>query len=191
MIDDRTMGDLRMAATLVHALPGIVLRVDGARASHRVGHGLVATDDDTLTPCGFRVAVVQAHHLRERGRPISLIGLCPAERPTLTLSAEAGHDVLPGGICLVRDEEGWRVVTATLLAQEVCREVLLVAGDEPEDQVPLALHRDDATGVTLVHTCSDDDHLDLAVNAIEAALARCATAELLGDYSGIGSAQPP
>ena len=29
MIDDRTMGDLRMAATLVHALPGIVLRVDG------------------------------------------------------------------------------------------------------------------------------------------------------------------
>ncbi|MET0160723.1 MAG: hypothetical protein ABW279_14670, partial [Acidimicrobiales bacterium] len=43
----------------------------------------------------------------------------------------------------------------------------------------------------LVHTGSDDDHLDLAVNAIEAALARCATAELLGDYAGIGSAQPP
>ena len=99
--------------------------------------------------------------------------------------------MLPGGICVVRDEEGWRVVIATLLAQEVCREVLLVAGAEPEDQVPLALHRDDATGVTLVHTCSDDDHLDLAVNAIEAALARCATAELLGDYAGIGSAQPP
>ena len=190
MIDDRTMGDLRMAATLVHALPGIVLRVDGARASHRVGHGVVDTDD-ALTPCAFRVAVVQAHHLREKGRPISLIGLCPAERPALTLSAEAGHDVLPGGICVVRDEEGWRVVIATLLPQEVCREVLLVAGAEPEDQVPLALHRDDATAVTLVHTCSDDDHLDLAVNAIEAALARCATAELLGDYAGIGSAQPP
>ena len=191
MIDDRTMGDLRMAATLVHALPGIVLRVDGARASHRVGHGLV-DGDRTLAPCAFRVAVVQAHRLRERGRPVGVIGLCPAERPTLSLSAEPGHDVLPGGVCLVRAEEGWRVVTATLLAQEVCREVLLVAGDEPEDQVPLALHRDDATEVTLIHTGSDDDHLDLAVAAIEAALARCATAELLRDlYAGIGSAQPP
>jgi hypothetical protein len=108
VIDDRTMGDLRMAATLVHALPGIVLRVDGSRASHRVGH------------------------------------------------------------------------------------VLLGPGDEPEDQVPLALHRDAATEVTLVHTGSDDDHLDLAVNAMEAALARCATAELVRDlYAGIGSAQPP
>jgi hypothetical protein len=187
VIDDRTMADFRMAATLVHALPGIVLQVDGSRTSYRVGHSL-EPGVGVVPPCGFRVAVVQAHRHCEDGRPVAVSGFCPAERPGLTLSADEGHEIRPGGVCVVADEDGWRVVAATVLSREVCRDELAVAAGGPEDDVALGLHRDDDTEVTIVHTHADDGDtraLALAVRAVEAALARCTALEL------IESLQPP
>jgi hypothetical protein len=179
MIDDRTMVDLRLAATLVHALPGITLRVAGARARFRVGHG-VEDNPDALTPCGFRVAVTHAHHLRREGRPVGLVGLCPAEVPELTLEADDGHTVRPGGVCVLEDDEGYQVAAATVLGRQACRDELAGPVESPEDSVPLGLHRDDATEVTLIHArAEDDEDLDLAIRAVEVALARCTAAELL------------
>ena len=67
MIDDQTMAAFRMAATLVHALPGLGLEVDGAGAAFRVGRELPESDHQA-SPCGFRVAVARAHRLRAPGR---------------------------------------------------------------------------------------------------------------------------
>lgn len=187
MIDDRTMADLRMAATLVHALPGITLRVRGARASFRVGHG-VDGNPEALTPCGFRVAVHHALRLRRDGRGVGLVGLCPAEVPELALEADDGHAVRPGGICVVEDDEGHRVAAATVLAPQACHTVLGGPCHGPEDAVPLGLHHDEATEVTLIHARADDEaDLDLAVRAVEVALARCATAELLAELAPAGT----
>jgi hypothetical protein len=183
MIDDRTMVDLRLAATLVHVLPGITLCVRGARARFRVGHGVVG-NPEPLTPCGFRVAVTHAHQLRQRNRGVGLVGLCPAEVPELTLEADDGHAVRPGGICVVEDPDGYRVAAATTLGREACHAELCGPVEGPEDSVPLGLHRDEATEVTLIHARADDEEdLDLAIRAVEVALARCATAELLGDLA--------
>ena len=179
MLDDRTMVDLRLAATLVHALPGITLQVRGDRAGFRVGHG-VDGNPEPLTPCGFRVAVHHAHVLRRHHRGVGLVGLCPAEIPELTLLAERGHAVRPGGICVVEGDGGHRVAAATVLGREACREELAGPVEGPEDAVPLGLHRDEATEVTLIHAhVEDHDDLELAIRAVEVALARCATAELL------------
>jgi len=185
VIDDRTMVDLRLAATLVHALPGITLRVAGARARFRVGHG-VDGNPEALTPCGFRVAVTHAHHLRRDGRPVGLVGLCPAEVPELTLEADDGHAVRPGGVCVLEDGagEGYRVAAATTLPRDVCRDELAGPVEGPEDAVPLGLHHDEATEVTLIHAHAvDDEELDLAVRAVESALARCTAAELLAELA--------
>jgi hypothetical protein len=115
---------------------------------------------------------------------VGLVGLCPAEVPELMLVADDGHAVRPGGICVVEDEDGYLVAAATLLAREACREELAGPVEGPEDTVPLGLHRDDATEVTLIHArAHDDEGLDLAVRAVEVALARCATAELLDELA--------
>jgi hypothetical protein len=182
VIDTRTMTDLRMGSTLVHALPGIVLHVDSRLSTLRVGHGLTG-DGHTFSACGFRVAVARAYQLFQAGRPVELTGLEAHERPCLTLSAGDDHRILPGGLCLVSDGDTCRVVAATVLPQERCREELLVDGATPGDSVPLALHWDDATEVTLIHTHPDDEGLDLAIRAVEAAFARCAAAELLDEVS--------
>lgn len=181
MIDDRTMADFRMAATLVHTLPGLGLEVEGAGASFRVGRDLPESDHQA-SPCGFRVAVAQAHRLRTLGRPVGMAGLCPADRPTLTLSPEDECEIRPGGVCIVADNDGWRVVMATVLAREVCREELQVPDGGPEDAVALGLHHDEETEVTLVHAHAPHDDpraLALAVRAVESALARCAALELV------------
>jgi hypothetical protein len=183
VIDDRTMVDLRMAATLVHALPGITLHVRGDRARYRIGHGIDGMPE-ALTPCGFRVAVHHAHVLRRHNRGVGLVGLCPAEVPELTLEAEAGHAVRPGGICVVEEDDGYRVAAATVLPREACREQLAGPVEGPEDAVPLGLHHDDATEVTLIHAqAEDDEDLDLAIRAVEVALARCTAAELLDELA--------
>lgn len=187
MIDDRTMVDLRLAATLVHVLPGITLRVEGARARFRIGHGIEG-NPEPLTPCGFRVAVTHAHQLRRQHRGVGLVGLCPAEVPALTLEADDGHAVRPGGICVVEDPDGFRVAAATVLSREACHEELAGPVEGPEDSVPIGLHRDEATEVTLIHAhAEDEEDLDLAIRAVETALARCASAELLAELTPSGA----
>jgi len=181
VIDDQTMAAFRMAATLVHALPGLGLEVDGEGAGFRVGRDLPESDRHA-SPCGFRVAVAQAHRLRATGRPVGMAGLCPADRPTLTLSTEDECEIRPGGVCIVADDDGWRVVMATVLPREVCREELQVPDGGPEDGVALGLHHDEETEVTLVHAHAPHDDpraLALAVRAVESALARCAAVELI------------
>jgi hypothetical protein len=183
VIDDRTMTDLRMAATLVHALPGITLRVAGQRARFRVGH-TVEGSPEALTPCGFRMAVTHAHQLRREGRGGGFFGLCPGEVPELELTGDDGHAVRPGGICVVEDPDGFRIAAATVLAPAACHAELAGPAEGPEDAVALGLHRDEATEVTLVHArAEDEEDLELAVRAVESALARCAAAELLAELA--------
>ena len=181
MIDDQTMAAFRMAATLVHALPGLGLEVEGAGASFRVGRDLPESDHQA-SPCGFRVAVAQAHRLRAAGRPVSMAGLCPADRPTLTLSVGEDTEIRPGGVCVAPEQDGWRVAMATVLPREVCREELRLGDGSPEDAVTLGLHHDEETEVTIVHAHAPHDDpraLALAVRAVESALARCAALELI------------
>ncbi len=155
----------------------------GARARFRVGHG-VEGNPEPLTPCGFRVAVHHAHRLRRSGGGVGFVGLCPAEVPVLELLADDGHAVRPGGICVVEDAEGYRVAAATVLPRDRCHAELSGPAEQPEDAVPLGLHRDEATDVTLIHArAEDEEDLDLTIRAVEVALARCAAAELLDELA--------
>lgn len=185
MIDDATMAGFRMAATLVHALPGLELQVAGDGAAYRVGRDL-PPGEHHANPCGFRMAVAEAHRLHREGRRVGVAGACPGERPTLTLSAGDGAELHPGGVCVAGDDEEVRVVVATLLDPEVCRDELTAPTGGPEDEVALGLHHDPATDVTLVHAhveAGDAFARALARRAVEAALARLATAELLSSLT--------
>jgi hypothetical protein len=136
-------------------------------------------DGVRLPPCAFRVAVGRAWNQRRQGGvEVDFCGLGDRE-PIITVSVGEGERILPGDIYQVRaDGGGWHHVLATLLPPEGCNAVLGLHGP------PLAFHDDPATGVTLVHTQTDDpdpDRFPHLVAHLTAIRGRLLAEELIAD----------
>ncbi len=151
MLTDDGLASLRMAATLALTLPTVRVRVESPTAVlAEVGWRL----EGPLKPCAFRMAVGRAWSQRRRGVQVDFCGL-GEDRPVITVSVAPGERVLPGDIYQVRAESGgWHHVVPTLLSPEGCHTVLGLHGP------PLSFHDDPVTGVTLVHTQTDEPDLD-------------------------------
>jgi hypothetical protein len=153
MLTDHGLASLRMAATLALTLPTVRVRIaSDTRVLVEVGWHLedLQIDGIRLRPCGFRRAVGRAWIQRRDGLEVDFCGLGESE-PLVSLSVAVGERVLPGDIYQVRAEGGgWHHVLATLLPPEGCHSIL------GPDGPGLAFHDDPVTGVTLIHTKTDD-----------------------------------
>lgn len=160
MISPSGFAALRVAATLVHTVPGL-------RARLRAGEEVVAVvarpaaDDgedagidgvDHLTPCGFRKAVVEASLLHRSGRALAFGDL--VDDPAIDIGVPADGRSWPGGIYRVPLEQRWLYAFATTLDAETCHEVgrpvVDAAGPLPEIDA-LGMRGDTDTGVTVLY----------------------------------------
>jgi hypothetical protein len=151
MLTDDGLTSLRIAATLALTLPTVRVRVESPTAVlAEVGWHV----DGPLKPCAFRLAVGRAWNQRRSGLAVDFCGL-GRHQPRIMVAVAPGERVLPGDIFQVRAETGgWHHVVPTLLSPEGCNTVLGCDGP------PLSFHADPVTGVTLVHTETDDPDLD-------------------------------
>ena len=158
MLTDDGLTSLRIAATLALTLPTVRVRIASpTRVLADVGWHLDELGDGAgvrLRPCAFRIAVGRAWCQRRQGVAVDFCGLGDSP-PLITVDVEPGERILPGDIYQVRAEAGgWHHVVPTLLPPEGCNAVLGLHGP------PLMFHDDPVTGVTLVHTETDDPDPD-------------------------------
>lgn len=174
---------LRIAATLVHALPGISVRLrDGQRTLLKVADPADASGR-AMGPCAFRMAVARAHEQIKSGARLAFMDLPEGVEPAVDIGVRSGDRALPGGIYRVRVGDQTIHGFATTLPPRRCRRLLHGAVSSEA----LRLHHDAATEITLVHTAGDwglaaTEHYHL----LEDALATCVTEELLHDLARPG-----
>ena len=112
MISPSGFAALRVAATLVHTVPGLRARLrDGDRVRAEVARAdgpdpvLDAAGVTRLSPCGFRKAVVEASLLHQAGRSLALLDL--ASDPAIDIGVPPDGRSWPGGIYRVPLEQRW------------------------------------------------------------------------------------
>jgi len=166
----RGLTAMRIAATLVHAVPTVRVRIrHGGAIVLEVGHP-AATEGPALGPCAFRRAVADAHELAKNGRQLAFMGLPVGVAPAVDIGVAPGDKALPGGIYRVTVGDQTIHGFATTLPARRCRETF--AG-LPEGPHAIRLHHDAATEVTFVHTVLpvelapvDGRHLEPLVEAL-------------------------
>lgn len=179
------MAAMRRAATLVHALPGVRVRL-------RVGDRLLLEvtrpplpEGPAIGPCVFRAAVARAHEQHKAGVRLGFVGLPEGCDPEVDVGVPAGGGALPGGIYRVPIGGAWVHAFATTLPVRVCRDVVVRHVGEDTD-VDVRLHRDAATEVTLVHLVSARGQAQRQ-EQLEGLVAAVAVDELLDEVARLAS----
>jgi hypothetical protein len=159
---------LRLAATLVHSVPGVRLRlrVDG----QIVEVARAQCDGSSVPACRFREAVRRTYRSERDGFEIG------DWQPDIDVLLTEG-DLCAGGILRVPLGDGEAHVFATTLDTAACTELFGVRGDPAQ---VVHLFRDDALDVTLVHVESEPDQRDAAHALVEELLGACVAGELVG-----------
>ncbi len=200
-IDDRGLAALRVAATLVHAVPRLRARIrHGAQVLVDVRPSPLVGADQTdeplrLTPCAFRGAVAQAWRQHEAGHRLSFLGLPAGVVPAIDVGTPPGGTARPGGLYRVPLEDRWLWAFATTLdapaAFNAGRTVVERCPAGPDVRA-LGLRPDRGTGVTIVYAETVADPASAVegalVEVLESLLARYATVELLGSIAADGDA---
>ncbi len=181
MISSQGLAGLRIAATLVHGVPGLQMTVRGSggdvaasvgwpngsghAGSGHAGSGHAGTESDpdrpetgrdtlVLTPCAFRKAVAQAHALHEQGRRMAFLDLGPGCDPRVEMILPARGAMFGGGIFRVPLDGRWLFAFGTTLDAATCRSV---AADLVDEALPLGMlaalgvRSDDDTDVSIVY----------------------------------------
>ena len=175
MISEAALAEIRVAATLVHTLPGLVMVLsDGPRDLAEVGWSAAPVHTGPTTqpvhPCDFHQHVAQAWARHRDGGESQFLNL--AGDPAVDLRPDAGADAWPSGI--VRTPVNGRSIYAfgTTLAPDACAELgddVLGAPGPDGEELLVSLQGDTDTEVTIVfveidderHRVSDDPALDL------------------------------
>jgi hypothetical protein len=189
-ISDQGFAALRVAATLVHTVPGLRARLrdhHGVRATvarppvdRAVGDGIGPVH---LSPCAFRKAVIEAALLHDAGHALALLDL--DADPAVDIGVPPDGRSWPGGIYRVPLEQRWLYAFATTLDAETCHEVgrplVDASGPLPEIEA-LGMRGDAETGVTVLYaeTATSSTPVDeLRVRALLEELLACFTTEEL------------
>jgi hypothetical protein len=177
---------LRIAATLVHCLPALRVRLrhDDDTLFEVVAHpagGTGPATEGVMGACAFRRAVASAYEHERDGRRIGILGVPAGAAPAIDIGVRRGDAALPGGVYRVAVGDQTVHGFATTLPVRRCREIL-----ESLDDIGhvVRLHHDAGTEVTFVHTVTptaeapaDAGHL---ASALEALLAEEVVRELAG-----------
>lgn len=199
MISTRTLGELRVAATLTHALPGLrtLVRTDGRTVldvrsapaeGYGLGRGAVEPEGQdgalVISPCAFRSTVAKAHRHHEEGRRPVMLGL--GDDPVVELRAPEGGEIRPGGLVRVALEDRWLWAFGTTLDPMVAFELGESIVDvclEGTKIHALGIRPDEATGVNIafaeLRAPVSVEHEEAAVEILERLLARWTAHELL------------
>lgn len=195
MISGPGFAALRVAATLVHTVPGLRARLRDDRGV-RATVGRPAPDAGAeadaepgvaaLSPCGFRKAVIEASSQVRAGRAVALLDL--DADPAIDIGVPADGRSWPGGIYRVPLEQRWLYAFATTLDPETCHEVgrpLVDASGRLPELEALGIRGDTDTGVTVLYAeaaSSSSPVGELRVRALlEELLARFTAEELVRD----------
>lgn len=144
---------LRRAATLVHTLPGLRVRLrDHGRTLLEVARPPLPSGP-SIAPCAFRMAVARAHVQLQDGARLAFLGLDEGTAPAVDIGVRSGDAALPGGIYRVAVDAADVHAFATTLTPRHCRDLVRAVGGPPTAG-DIRLHHDAATEVTLVHTVS-------------------------------------
>lgn len=175
---------LRLAATLVHALPGLSLRLgDGCRTLLEVAHPPLSPSR-VMAPCLFRTAVGRAHHHTKAGARVGFYDLADHTDPVVHVEVPAGGHVLPGGIYRVLLAGSQVDAFVTTLSPAACRDIVTRQGPAvlADLRHPLGARflADPLTEVTLVHrACPAGPVASGAPSALEDLLAGCLADEVV------------
>lgn len=203
-VSDRLLRDLRLAATLVHGVPGLRARVtlDGAplvdvggpdtptvpthRAPAAPGRPLV------VSGCWFRCAVAAAHRDTAAGHPVSLLHLPASAAPAVEIDPPVGGASPGGGIYRVPVGDGCLWSFATTLEASVAFDLGLALADTVAGVgvSQMGVRSDTATGVAFAYlrtTAAPGSSGEAQIiEWCRGVLARWAVAELL-DEVGAGA----
>lgn len=217
MISTQGLAALRIAATLVHGIPKLRMRIRGgdaviadvgwsvgpeahpSHASPFTGDPLDGTTSPgaTLTPCGFRKAVSQAHRWHEQGRRMAFLDLPSGCDPAIDIGLPDGGVAFAGGIYRVPLDGRWLFAFATTLEASICRRLGAELVDEalPMDMLAaLGVRGDEDTEVSIVYAETsvqiDEASHDRVLDLLQSMLARFTAHELIGELAGAEVAQP-
>lgn len=179
------MAALRRAATLVHGLPGLRVRLrDGHRTLLEVARPPLPAGP-VIGPCAFRAAVARAHEQLKGGARLTLMGLPEHVAPAVDVGVRRGDAALPGGIYRIAVGNAEVHAFATTLAPRGCRDLLDRHGGHVAG-LPVRLHHDAATEVTVVHTVGERSTRDPAhLEQLEALLAGFVADEIVHEVAAM------
>jgi hypothetical protein len=172
---------LRLAATLVHALPGLAVRLRRDECTLLTAcHPPVPLGGGRwMAPCPFRLAVGATLAHRQAGRTVGVLGLPPGIDPSVEIGARGAAAVHAGGVASALHANRFVHAFASLLPLDAARAVA-----DDDHPIRVDVHHDAVTDVALVFTESGA-HPSSANGAIVARmqdlLVRCAAAELATD----------
>lgn len=173
------MTALRLAASLVHTVPGLRARVrhadrvllEVARAPH--------PSAPSITPCEFRFAVARGHAQLEAGARLGFLGLDPRADVAVEVGVPPGGATLPGGLYRLPVGDEILHAFATALPLPRCRDLLTTPSIPDGDPRELHLHHDVATGVTIVlNRCDTEGEIDDRRRRLEEARCRLVAEEV-------------
>ena len=171
------LASMRLAATLVHAVPGVRLRIRvGAAPPLEVARPPLG-HPGAVSPCEFRDAVARAHAAEEEGMGDE--GTAGEHDCDLAIEVvvPSGGCAHPSGIVRVGiDRLEVHAFATTLTPTDCCR--LFAARREAERVVHL--HRDEGTEVTLVHVEASPRERATVLDLMQDLLAGCVAGELIG-----------
>lgn len=190
---------MRIGATLVHMLPGVGAKVSVEDTELlRVGDSLEAASSLSCSPCGFRLAVGEAHRRMSAGERFSFMGTHPDLGPTMTLQLPRGGVDHGGAIYRVAAGSHWWWLFASTLDINLARMLSEeIVGSRPElaGGAQLHLRWDPITEVSIAYVemvAHPSIRADReAVGLLEDLLASWSVAELLesfGEPGGSGAA---
>ena len=181
-LSDRALSGLRCTAATLVAVPAVRARIrHGDRVVLEVRRQPAETDGShpVLPPCAFHRSVAAAHRLRRAGEQLAFRGLPPGAEPAIEWGVGPGDLARNGAIVRVTSDGAWLHVAAVAVPVAACRPAVLGDDGGPPG---LGFHADDEVEVTLLHlTTPTGHHVASAevIDALQAALARVAVAELL------------
>lgn len=216
MISTQGLAALRIAATLVHGIPKMRMRIRGGDAviadigwsvgpmGHPSTTGLHGDPADAvmsaglvLTPCGFRKAVTQAHRWHEQGRRMAFLDLPSGCDPAIDIGLPDGGVAFAGGIYRVPLDGRWLFAFATTLEASICRRL---GAELVDDALPmemlkaLGVRGDEDTEVSIVYAETpaqiDEASHDRVIDLLQSMLARFTAHELISDLTGSEVPQP-
>lgn len=167
MITDRTLANLRTAASLVLLTPGlsVSVEVDGDPVV-QARRPPFASDERIIPVCAFHRCVGRAHGMRRSGSRVEMVGVAGDLEPTVNLHGSRDVSVRPGGIVRRSSDGSWLQLVALSLPAEDVEPVASVVAEDAG--VHMALHADRVLDVTVLVSDTPAGDRAAASEAIDA-----------------------